>query len=766
MTADRLLGVIQHELGAAAAWSTEHLQEDQVKNLQYYLGMPLGNEIKGRSSVVSWDVFEVVESAMPGFIEPFFSGDTIGKFEPRGPEDEAYSDQATDYVNHIIKQRNSGFLLFNTWIKDALLSKVGVVRGEWQEEPPKRRRFSGLTDEQMTMLTQDSSAELVAHREYPVPGMPPMNPAQMVQAGGRVPMLHDVEIMAPQPGCVKLENVRPENFVLTSGIGSLDKARVIGEWAVFTRSDLVQLGIRQARTVQSYDMASAVLDGRLDQVRDETAMELALADGAADESTEEIRLFKGFVRADWDGDGIAEWRRVLVGGGDDPILENEEADTHNYCVISPILIPHRVIGVAYADAARPLHEIKTTLTRQYLDSLYLANRPRTYVNMDAGVILDDVLNERIGGIIRGRGPAANAVTPIQTAAVSRDALEGLQVADNMRETRLGIPKYNPGLESDALHKTATGVRSVNNLVDKRQKMTLRCLAETGIKDLFRLVLRLVTEYQDVPAIVRLRGQFVPFDPRGWSPDLDVVIEVGVGTSDETETMMLLQQIGQYMGWAQQAGVVQPRNVYEFGRMLIKNARLKGGDQRLLTDPRTLPPAQPQPDPKMAVEQFKAQQDAMRFQAEAQQEQQRREAEARMQMATDQNRQEMEARQKHLELQQAAQIEQMRQESAERTEQQRLAFEQWKVEFQAQHQLALEQTRQSAQAAPSVDLAPLVRQMQELAEYVMAPPVIERDPSTGRVAAVAKGGRRLTVQRGPDGRAAGLVAVNGTPPNVQ
>lgn len=747
MSDEQLLSVLSSELQSSSAWAMEHLEADQLKSLQYYLQMPLGNEIKGRSQFRSADVFECVESAMPGFIEPFFSSENIGVFAPRGPEDEAYAEQATDYVNYLIKSRNPGFMIFSTWIKDALLSKVGVVRAEWDEAERKRKELRGLTTEQLSMIGQDGSAEIIEHRAYPVPGMAPMNEAQSIQTGGQLPMLHDVVLLVKQAGTVCIENVRPENFVLTSGIGSIDKARIIGEWACFTRSELVEMGFRQAMEVQNYDRSGANAQ-TLKDARDQSTP-TATKDEPADPSLEEVELFKGYIKADRNGDGVAEWRRVLIGGGESPILEDEEADSHNYAVISPILVPHRVIGLGYADVARPIEELKTALTRQYLDSLYLANRPRTYVNLDASVSLDDLLSDRIGGIVRGRGPAQNAIQPLQTTAVSRDALEGLQLADGMRETRLGIPKFNPGVESDALHKTATGVRSINNLVDKRQKMTLRTMAETGIRDLFRLVLKLVTEYQDVPALVRLRGKFVPFDPRGWNPDMDAVIEVGVGTSDETETMMLLQQFGQFMTWAQQSGsgVVQPPNIYEFGKMLAKNARLKGADIRLLTDPKTIAPHPPQQDPKLALEQFKAVQEQQRFQAEASIDQQRRQFEAELQMATDKNRQEMEARQKLIEMQQQAQIEQLRIASSERQEASRLEFERWKVEFGAQSQQALELLKQQSQ---QIDLEPITAQLQALAEQIMAPPQTVRDAS-GRLVAIQKGAVRVPVQYDANGR---------------
>lgn len=744
MTDEKLLAVLSAELQAAGAWASEHLEADQSKALQYYLGMPIGNEVKGRSQVISWDVFEAVESALPGFLEPFFSSENIGVFQPREPSDEAFAEQATDYINYLIKASNPGFQVFSTWFKDALLSKVGVVRVEWEEEDPVRKQWTGLMDEQLTALGADQSVQVIEHKAY-------------THASGA--MAHDVTFLQRRAGRVRIENVRPENFVLTSGIGSIDKARVIGEWVKLTRGDLKLRGIRQHADVQSYDRGGWWGSETVQALRDGSTVTEMLSDGfGADPALEEIELFQGYVRCDRNRDGIAEWRRVLVGGGSDPVLQDDEAEEPNYALISPILIPHRVIGLSYADVAVPMQDIKTALLRQYFDSLYLANRPRTYVNLDAHVSIDDLLSDRIGGLVRGRGAAQNALQPLQTTAVSRDALDGLQLADTMRETRLGIPRFNPGLEADALHKTATGVRSINNLVDKRQKMVLRTFAETGISHLFRLVLRMTIEHQDVAAVVRLRGKFVQFDPRLWNPNMDVLIEVGVGTSDEAETMMLLQQFGSYMTWAQQSGsgVVQPPNVYEFGKMLAKNARLKGADQRLLTDPKTLPPPQPPQDPKLMLAQFEAQQEQQKFQAQAQIDERQRQFEAQLQMMVDQNRQEWEARQKAFESQQAAQMEQLRLESAERIASARLVFEQWKVEYQAAMSAAQQQVQPDQPAHEDDDdgNAAVEQALQRLTEYVAAPARIVRD-SNGVAVGVEKGGAAYTVLRDANGRPSGL-----------
>lgn len=676
MTDDQLRTLIHQEVSSAVAWSETALRQEQERNLRYYLGLPMGNEVEGRSQVLSWDVFEVVESAMPSFLEPFFSGDKIGEFQPRTVNDEAYSDQATDYVNYLVKDANDGFLIFNTWIKDALISKVGIVRAEWEEEDPKRVEFEGLTDEQMVLLVQDPGTEIIEHSARPVPGIvtPQQNEAQQImQPMPQAPMLHDVTVLQKKDGCVSIENVRPERFLISRGARSVSQARCVGELVTYTRSDLKEMGHKDAMTVSSFE-ERILGEEVVGQLRDDPNGILLRESNSTDPTMEEVTLFRGFVKADVNGDGIAEYRRILAGG--DVILENEEAEWHDYCVLTPIPIPHRVIGMAYADPAAEIQELKTALTRQYMDSLYRANNPKTYVNTDAGVNLEDLLSTRIGGLVRGRGPAPNAVSPLVTTVVSKEALEGVQYADTMRETRLGITRYNQGLDADSLNKTATGVQKIMNAADKRQLMTLRIFAETGIRDLFRLVLKIITKYQDRPQVVRLRDQWVSFDPRAWNPDMDCVVSAGVGSGDKTETLMMLQQFGMFMQQAAQVGIVQPKNVYEFGKMLAKNAKLKGAEDKLLTDPSTQPPQPPSPPPEVLKAQAEGEVKMRLAQESGMQEMAKKRADLQLQATNDARDADREERR----MQNEFALEQLRIAAEERKHQREIDFQRWKAQF--------------------------------------------------------------------------------------
>lgn len=601
---EKLRQVLDHEIERSVTWSTSAIRSEQERNLAYYLGLPMGNEVEGRSQVVSWDVFEVVESALPSFLEPLFGGDNIAEFQPRGPEDERFASQATDYVNYLVTERNDGFMVFYTWLKDALLQKVGIVRPEWIKVDPERTDYEGLTAEQITMMQmRGKSIVASSERTIGVNGMP-------------LPV-YDVTVETPNPGKLSIRNVKPVDFIITKDARTPDDAYVIGEMVTYTRSELKEMGYKRWADVSDYDFSTLTHDPYEDDVFDETVtVEL-----------EEVRLFKGFVRCDCNKDGIAEWREVLVGGGPDDILMDDEVEGQDYAVITPIPIPHRVYGMAYADPAAEIQGLKSALTRQYVDSLFIANRPDTYVNMQSATAttLEDLLSNRIGKIIRGNGPANTTISPVQTTMVARESLEGIQFVDTMRETRLGITKYNQGLDSESLNKTAMGIGKIMQASEQRLKMTLRIMANTGIKRLYQIILRLVTQHQNVADVIQLRNDWVPFNPSEWSDKMDCKIVVGSTNGERMEEVQMLQLFGQFMQQAVPLGVATKQNVYEFGRKLARAAKLMGADVKLLTDPSTQQPQQPQPSP----EQIKAQIEMGKAQFEAQEAEKQRQHDLQM-----------------------------------------------------------------------------------------------------------------------------------------
>ena len=114
----------------------------------------------------------------------------------------------------------------------------------------------------------------------------------------------------------------------------------------------------------------------------------------ADPSQREVPVYESIIKVDFDEDGVAELRRVLsIGDGGEHVLENDIIDYIPFAVISPILMPHRLIGRSIFDLTKDLQVIKSTLMRQYLDSTYLSVMPRV-VAVEGQVNIDDLLEGR------------------------------------------------------------------------------------------------------------------------------------------------------------------------------------------------------------------------------------------------------------------------------------------------------------------------------------------------------------------------------------
>lgn len=747
MNDDEFRSVIDEQVTQAASWSQSVMMADRERNLRHYHGMPMGNEVEGRSQVVSWDVFEVIETAMPTMIEPFFSGDEIGEFEPSKPEDEKYCEQATDYVNYLIKKKNPGFLTFSTWIKDGLLSKIGIVRSWWDATRViKKENYSGLTEEQLVMLDQDENITILSQSSAPdpddmaqraqamqaLPTMPPEQAAQVQQMLSQPPkMLYDVEVQVDcGPKGVCIHNVPPELFVLTRRAKTRDECDIMGEQKHYTRSQLIEMGFKKDRVAALTDFDFSSIDGVLMTERDD---DMPTHDDSTHDALTEISFFFGFVRVDYDGDGIAEWRRVLLAGND--ILENEPVDENDeYHIWSPIQLPHRVIGMAMADPVTEIQSFKTALVRQYLDSLYLANNPRTYA-VDGQVNLDDLLSSRIGGVVRIKTPGA--VGPLQTSLVANESLQGIELANAMREERIGVTRNNQGLDGESLNKTAAGMSMQLSAGEKRMLMVLRVFAETGVKSLFKHVLKLICTYQDKPATVRMRNQWVNYDPRNWSHEMDVNINVGLGTGDKKENLLMLQNFGNFMMAAKQDGIIKPSNVYEFGKMLLKSAKIQGGEQKLLSEPEANPQPMPTPDMmKIQAEQQKAQ---AQMQADAQKHQldmQFREREMQQTAQMRERELQLEAEKQQLQAQADMQERQHKAELDAQLEQQRMENDRLIAQMNNDTKVLIAQmAAQPAQQEGMQALQQMMAELQAVMKRAGAPKRIIRDPATNRAVGV-------------------------------
>lgn len=632
----QLKGMLDNEIDNALGYLDTETTEQRRQAIKAYNRDPYGNEVEGRSQIVTGEVAEAIDGAIPQLLRIFTQSDDVVRFEPKGPGDEEKSRQATEYCNWVFMSENPGVTILHDWIKDALIYKNGIIKVWWEDMTEvNTESYENLSQDELTLLLADGQYEIVSQEEIkigevpaPAPQFIPGQAAQMAENLEAPPMVpvyaYNVKIKkVDKKGRVVVENLAPEEFIVSKKTRQLADSPFCAHRRLVTRSELVAMGFSK-KIIEDLPVYND-LEYTTERVARFSNGEQP-DDPSLDPSMQEIEVYEAYMKVDYDGDGIAELRRIVYAGHE--ILENEETDYVPFCSLCPIPMPHKFYGHSLADRATDLQLIKTTITRQILDNLYLSNNARMMV-VDGQVNLDDMLTVTPGGVVRVKNPAA--VTPLTVPLVAGQAFPMLDYMDQVQQKRTGVTQASQGLDPNILQNTtATAVAMVQNAGAARIELIARLFAETGVKDLFRNILHLVCKYQDKERIIRLRGKFVTIDPREWSNEYDLSINVGLGTgSKEQQMAMIAMVLDKQERIIQQYGPANPLvSVGQYRQTLgkmIEAAGFKDSSEFFreitpemdaqLSSP---PPQQQQPDPMVQalMAQTQAQIQAMMAKAEA------------------------------------------------------------------------------------------------------------------------------------------------------
>lgn len=530
MDEQKLKVILEAEIEDSIGYVETETVEQRTKAINYYNRYDYGNEVEGRSRIVTGEVAEVVDGALPQLMRIFAGSDELGRFEPRMPGDEELAKQATELTNYVFFNDNDGVIILHNWMKDALLQKNGIVKYWWEEaEEPTKEEYKGLNAEELTLLFADGEMELISQDTEEV-GIDPMG----------MPILsYNVVIRKKKEvGRVCVENVPPEEFLIAKRDKSIKNARFVAHRTVKTRSDLIALGYPKDEVdkMPSYNDLTYTPErvARFSQgeMPDETQ--------TLDFTMQEVEVFECYIRTDFDGDGIAELRKVTYAG--DQIIDNEEADHIPFASICPIPMPHKFFGQSLADRAMDIQLIKSTITRQILDNLYLTNMPRVTA-LDGQVNLDDLLTSAPGGVVRIK--SQGAVQPLSVPPTASQSFPMLDYMDQVLQKRSGVTQTSQGLDPNILQNTtATAIAAMQQAGSGRIEMIARIFADTGVKDLFSGIFHLLLKYQDKPRVIRLRGKYVSIDPREWKNNYDVTVNVGLGTGSQDQKMAMAAMVMQ------------------------------------------------------------------------------------------------------------------------------------------------------------------------------------------------------------------------------
>lgn len=620
MDDDALCALIDRQ--SRQAIGADDLTEVQrAEAMEFYLGEARGElappESEGRSRVVSKDLMDTVEWAMPALMDIFASADDIIRFEPDGQEDEQACQDATNYVGWLIHRKNEdGFITIHDAIKSALITRTGFGKcyvdagQDYREE-----HYGPLTEAEVRALDEDPEIEIIELQEAgfvpvpvpPVPVPPGALPQHSVQGGlaPPVPPLLPTFVVrarrAQQVLQFKNEGVPPEEMRIARDTRTLSECRFIEHRREVTLSYLREQGYDEDQIealASDLGHASGSGDGGSQAARDARHRyddTDPTGDEAADDSQRLVWLSESYLKVDFDGDGRTEYRRVVKVGS--TVFENTVVDEHPFWLMAPILMPYKVVGLSMWDLVEDLQRIKTALQRQVLDNVYLANNPMKEVVEDAVVDMDELLAPRVGGIYRVRTP--NAVREVATPFLGAPALELLARVDQIRDTRSGVTEMNSATNVEALAQSSVGSQGVQALMNQgaqRLRLIARVLAETGFKRMYWLMLKNITQHQDRPQQVKINGRWLHIDPREWKNRYNMTVSVGVGTFGRQQQVVNLTALAGMQQQAMGLGLANANTLYNTLKRTAEAMGYRDADQ-FFTAPQLGPDGKPMPPPQ-------------------------------------------------------------------------------------------------------------------------------------------------------------------------
>jgi hypothetical protein len=570
---DEIETIVALAVEDAVDFVESEISPERVKSQRYFDGeVDIGYE-PGRSRVVATKVRDIVRGIKPSLMRIFLSSERPVEFMPMGPEDVANAEQANRYM-HWKFGEIGGYKVLNDVFHDALIKKNGIVKVYWETyEKGTTYTFNDLNDMEFSLIVNEDDIEVIEHSEE--------TSIEIDETGIEIEdTKHSIKIIRKEEdGRLCVESVPPEEFFVDRNARSIDDAYVVCQRSEMRVGDLVEMGYDFDDVIELSGISdSASLVDEEQYARSGFYRDRAEED-YRDPSMKMVLVTEAYMYMDIDGAGIAQLYKFILGGSSYKVLDYELADEIPFAVFECDPEPHTFYGRSVADLILNDQDACTSVLRGVLDNVALTNNPPLDVVEDL-VNMDDVLNNEIGAIRRMKQIGAIQANPVPFVAGS--TLPALQYMDDQVESKTGVSRASMGLDPDALQNaTATAVSMTMSAAAGQIEVIARNFAEGGMKRMFKLMLNEMTKNSEDEVIMRLNGQFIPVDPRVWNSDMDLTINVGLGTGKEEQKMVALnntlqQQMMVYQTYGPQNGLVTMTNIRNtLGDMLsmsgIRNA---------------------------------------------------------------------------------------------------------------------------------------------------------------------------------------------------
>ena len=561
------------DLVAAAEQYRMMLAPDRIRAMEYYEGVM--SEIQDRgpgwSRAVSRDVAATQKKLIPSIMRVVFGNETVAEFTPNRPEATEGAEQATDWVNLVALKRSNAKMAFYDALNDAAKMRNGVFHVYVDE----RATVTGGT---YTGLDEIALAQLVGEDEVTV------LEKKINQTDADDGLVYDVKIKrVERDRQVKIRAIPPEDYLIHPiATDSQEDAPLVGLDTTVTKSDLISMGY-DAEKVESLPEQGADATQTGERfIRRLTNVGLHDNSPTQDE-LKQIRYLDIYVRLDYDGDGIAELRRVVMAGGvsEENILVNEYAEFVPFYDLVIERRPHQWEGVSIFDWVGDIQLQKTAIRRAQLDNVYTVSRPTPWYNIDKIINTDAVFNPEPGRPVQVKNSenVSDAYGYHEAPFIADKLQVAMEYLDKQISDRTGIDNTSAGLPDDALQNvTAKATALMEQKGIAQTEMIVQTVADCFARAI-QGFLRMTIQHTDKSEIMKLRGKFVEIDPRQWDADMDVTINTGLGAGTRERDMAVMGHILQIQNqlvtmWGPNSPILKPDNIYNALAKSIQAAGIK------------------------------------------------------------------------------------------------------------------------------------------------------------------------------------------------
>jgi hypothetical protein len=525
-TQDRQTRAI-HMLTQLEGYEGSELAKSRTAAWDYYLQRPRGDEVEGRSPVVSGDVSAMVESTLSQVSEAL-STDRLAEFEGTNDADDIQAQLEGAAVSSLVMQGKGWFRLTSA-VKNALLLRMGVMRADVLECESVNVKAVENLDPLAHAVLADKGAKFADYDE------------QARTASIKVTEAYQRLV---------IRNVNAENFLFMQWpLDDFENIPACAERWVTTRQHLIdEEGI-------SAEKADALQSTLQPQKSDDAAHSLrsnTLATLAVSSRQQLIEWFELFYL--YDGE-----RRRAIAAGNKVLVEKVVSKRPPFAIGVPFINPGRLDGFSIYDKLRSNQDITTALTRMLNDNANAVTMNRLAV-IEGSCDGDQLTDQDPSGVLqirasKARGDIRNALMPIGTQDLTAGIVTSLQYQRTVRAEMAGASlEVGTGQVQLPDRMGSMGLDRAYSASEQLSSLILKTFSQTLIKDLWLLCHELLRTQWKGPLNVKIDGRWVSPVPSAWPRREGVVVKPGMSPGERQRRSGALGNLIQLQTTLAQAGM--------------------------------------------------------------------------------------------------------------------------------------------------------------------------------------------------------------------